>query len=175
MIEATEVTGQPTTVYRFYDSADVLLYVGVTSNMSSRFRAHGMGKSWWSQVARKTMTLYGTRDEAEAEEARAILAENPVHNIVRHTAKAPKPARKQMTASPKPAVKATPLRTMPRRYSFTLSADFQAKIDAYAKLTGKTCDEAIGPLLLMGLAWFEDDGAAADTRAQLMALHQVAS
>jgi predicted GIY-YIG superfamily endonuclease len=83
--EETEVTGslpsQPapgyTAVYRFYDAAGELLYVGITSNPKSRWRAHACDKPWWHEVARKQVTWFETRTEASIAELHAIETESP--------------------------------------------------------------------------------------------------
>lgn len=73
-------TDQPTAVYRLYDSAGALLYVGVTSNPDARFGAHSLIQPWWAQVAARDVTWYPTRTEGKAAEAEAVRTENPLHN-----------------------------------------------------------------------------------------------
>jgi GntR family transcriptional regulator len=75
-----EITGEPTAVYRLFAADGVLLYVGTSGNLPLRFRKHASDKDWWPQVARKTMVWYGSRREALAAEARAILVEAPLRN-----------------------------------------------------------------------------------------------
>ena len=69
-----------TTLYRYYDERDRLLYVGVTDSASSRQRAHSTAR-WWPLVERSTFTHYESRDEALAAETRAIVDESPVFNV----------------------------------------------------------------------------------------------
>lgn len=38
-------------LYRFYDAAGALLYVGITIDPGSRWRSHAHDKPWWQQVA----------------------------------------------------------------------------------------------------------------------------
>lgn len=66
-------------VYRLFDASGQLLYVGVTENVRQRWIAHG-AKPWWPLVARHLLAPYESRDEALAEELRAIRAERPLHN-----------------------------------------------------------------------------------------------
>lgn len=78
---AIEVAGDPTALYRLFDAGGTLLYVGVTRDIPVRFAQHKIYKPWWPQVARKTMTWYGSRTEAVAAETAAIADEGPLHNI----------------------------------------------------------------------------------------------
>ena len=68
-----------TAVYRFYDNADVLLYVGVADVPEVRWKGHA-DKDWWPDVARKETEWHPDRDAAEIAEAYAIRDERPVHN-----------------------------------------------------------------------------------------------
>lgn len=82
MSEQIDITdGEPTAVYRLYNEVGVLLYVGVTRDLRTRFAQHEADKSWWPEVARKTMTWHGKRSDALGEEDRAISGEHPIHNI----------------------------------------------------------------------------------------------
>lgn len=67
-------------LYRLFDAAGRLLYVGVTTNPAQRFSEHRRSKEWWPQVARRDVQWIPTREEAEQREIAAILAENPLHN-----------------------------------------------------------------------------------------------
>lgn len=71
-----------TTLYRFYDQNERLLYVGISGNPGRRFHEHSKDKGWWAQVARSTMEHHPTREEAAAAEVAAIITERPLHNIV---------------------------------------------------------------------------------------------
>lgn len=81
----------PTCVYRFYDAEDHLLYVGVTNSPGVRFLDH-MRRDWWGLAVRNTFSWHDSRDAALAEEARAIYAEAPLHNVA-GTAPPPMPRR----------------------------------------------------------------------------------
>lgn len=70
-----------TALYRLYNSEGILLYVGIADNLKSRFDRHKTEKLWWGQVARKTVTWYGSRNEAFRAEDIAIKNEHPLHNI----------------------------------------------------------------------------------------------
>lgn len=71
----------PTTVYRLYDAARVLLYVGIGGNPGRRFQQHRGNKTWWGDVASATLEHHPTREAALNAEADAIRDENPRHNI----------------------------------------------------------------------------------------------
>ena len=69
-----------TAVYRLYDSADRLLYVGISDNPGRRWKDHH-SKPWWSDVARHTLVWYDNRADATSAETKAIRTEAPMHNI----------------------------------------------------------------------------------------------
>lgn len=71
-----------TAVYRIYDEADSLLYVGVASSFGRRWSQHSSKQEWWPMVHRQTVTWYGTREDAEAAETVAIRDEKPVYNVM---------------------------------------------------------------------------------------------
>lgn len=69
-----------TTLYRYYDTADRLLYVGITKNQFDRQSAHSKGSAWFDAVSRATFEHYETRELALAAETRAIASELPKYN-----------------------------------------------------------------------------------------------
>lgn len=69
-------------VYRFYDDAGELLYVGLTNNPNRRFSEHADTKAWWHEVDETEIEWFTTRFEAEAAESVAIWQEEPRYNIV---------------------------------------------------------------------------------------------
>lgn len=71
-----------TTLYRFYDAHDRLLYVGISERGPERWKAHRKEKPWWTDVARTTTEHYGDRQAALDAERAAIIAEQPLHNVV---------------------------------------------------------------------------------------------
>jgi hypothetical protein len=75
------VLNTKTTLYRFYDAEDTLLYVGITSGGPRRWREHEAFPSWWAQVARSTVEHFPDRESAAAAEWAAVLAEGPSHNV----------------------------------------------------------------------------------------------
>jgi hypothetical protein len=70
-----------TAVYRCYDSADRLLYVGASCLGSVRFNQHQTEKGWWPGVARIQVEHYANRAEALAAERAAIESEAPTMNV----------------------------------------------------------------------------------------------
>lgn len=72
----------PTTLYRFYDADDRLLYVGITNETGRRFKQHSVSQVWWAEVTTTSTEEFATRLEAATAERAAIAAERPVHNIV---------------------------------------------------------------------------------------------
>lgn len=71
---------QKTYLYRLFNSADELLYVGITKDLLSRLAAHRDWQPWWSDVDYYAVKEYKTRDEAEKAEAHLIATASPEHN-----------------------------------------------------------------------------------------------
>ncbi len=69
-----------TSLYRHYDRDGTLLYVGVTQAPMTRAKRHKEESPWGHLIAIITIDDYPTKDEAEAAEADAILAEHPIYN-----------------------------------------------------------------------------------------------
>ena len=57
-----------TTLYRFYDAEDNLLYIGVTSVGPQRWAEHEHHRSWWAMVAKANAEHYPDRASALAAE-----------------------------------------------------------------------------------------------------------
>jgi predicted GIY-YIG superfamily endonuclease len=72
-------TDGPTTLYRHFNEAGELLYVGVTCNFISRGATH-RAASWARDVHKITLERFSKRSEALAAEAEAIRFEGPKHN-----------------------------------------------------------------------------------------------
>ncbi|WP_406501552.1 GIY-YIG nuclease family protein [Streptomyces sp. NBC_01590] len=67
-------------VYRLFAADGALLYVGSAYDPEERAKAHRR-KDWWPLVARRTDEWHASRDDAYAAEERAIVAEDPAHNV----------------------------------------------------------------------------------------------
>ncbi len=72
---------KPTAVYRLYDTAGELLYVGIGVKPMDRLDQHRRTKGWWHEVARHEVTWYASRLLAGAEECRAVAFDRPKYNI----------------------------------------------------------------------------------------------
>jgi predicted GIY-YIG superfamily endonuclease len=68
------------TLYRFYDSTNSLLYVGISNTWYQRFHQHERSSGWFSRVAHATFESYESREAVEAAELIAIKTENPQFN-----------------------------------------------------------------------------------------------
>jgi hypothetical protein len=73
---------RPTTVYRYFDKDDRLLYVGITSHGELRAAQHARIAEWWCQISHARYVHHPSRADAIAEEARAIATEGPLFNRV---------------------------------------------------------------------------------------------
>lgn len=71
---------QPNLLYRFYDAAGRLLYVGVTANLPQRLRGHGK-RDWWQDVRTMHAEPHRGRRAVLAAERAAIEQERPLHNV----------------------------------------------------------------------------------------------
>jgi predicted GIY-YIG superfamily endonuclease len=71
-----------TALYRFFDCANDLLYVGITKSFGQRWLNHSQKKPWWSEVRSHTAEWLDSRHEAEAAEKQAVISERPKYNII---------------------------------------------------------------------------------------------
>lgn len=76
----------PQALYRFYDAAGRLLYVGITADLPRRLGRHKRDRPWWADVTRVEVAHYPDRENALAAEAEAITDERPLYNV-RHNAR----------------------------------------------------------------------------------------
>lgn len=70
------------TLYRVYDAADALLYVGITNDPAERFGAHAFRKHWWHEAVRISLEHFDSREACARAELAAIRSEQPRHNVV---------------------------------------------------------------------------------------------
>lgn len=69
-------------VYRCFDAAGQLLYVGSTSRgASTRLQFHEKNAAWWPAVADVQLESFDRIEAARAAESRAIRTEHPKHNV----------------------------------------------------------------------------------------------
>jgi predicted GIY-YIG superfamily endonuclease len=71
-----------TALYRLYDAAGQLLYVGISIDPPKRVNVHRweVGKKWRHDIAHYTEQWFDTRVSAEAAEVATIRTELPLHN-----------------------------------------------------------------------------------------------
>ncbi len=67
-------------LYRHFDAAGRLLYVGISLCPFTRTRQHGMLSDWFDDVVRVEIERFDTRSQAEQAEYAAIRNERPIHN-----------------------------------------------------------------------------------------------
>jgi predicted GIY-YIG superfamily endonuclease len=68
-------------VYRCYDAAGQLLYVGCSKNPQRRIKEHTFTRTWWTdRIARVVLKVFPDRLLALLAEEQAIKAEHPIHN-----------------------------------------------------------------------------------------------
>jgi len=72
---------QKTILYRYFDSEDRLLYVGITGDNTKRQSQHRRNSFWFGEIATANFEHYETREEALEAETLAIQNEKPMHNI----------------------------------------------------------------------------------------------
>ncbi|WP_395159053.1 hypothetical protein [Ilumatobacter sp.] len=92
-------------LYRMYDIAGRLLYVGVTNGGLRRFMEHSKDKTWWREVdSIKVEHAHCTRSVIERMERDAIVAESPLYNVAHNHGIAPQelPAPKIQHGSESP-------------------------------------------------------------------------
>jgi predicted GIY-YIG superfamily endonuclease len=80
-LRRTRKANKSTFLYRFYDAAGVLLYVGVTDNLAERTWSHARASTWMEFAVRSTIERYAKRTEAEEMEVAAIRGEGPLFNL----------------------------------------------------------------------------------------------
>lgn len=68
-------------LYRIFNSAGQLLYVGVANRPEERLTSHAGSRRWWHEVAETRVEWHPSREDAEKAEAVAINFENPLYNI----------------------------------------------------------------------------------------------
>ena len=147
-VTPVEITDEPTAVYRFYDGADVLLYVGISRNPAARWAQHAAEKTWWPRVAKKTVVMYGSRREAEIAEGKAIRSESPRHNkAMGRTDPEARPVRKLPLRKPADPRKPAGRQSPPSQNTFSL----EPFIRAHAADRKCSYNEAVNKLIFSGI------------------------
>lgn len=70
-------------LYRHFDADGKLLYVGVSLSSVKRLMEHRSSSHWFPDISTVTIEKFPSREEVLQAERRAILEENPIHNIKR--------------------------------------------------------------------------------------------
>jgi excinuclease UvrABC nuclease subunit len=81
-------------LYRHYNGEGQLIYVGCSLSSVARLAQHREHSHWFSNIARVTIQRFETRQEALAEETRAIRSEHPLYNK-HHNHNPPPPSNAQ--------------------------------------------------------------------------------
>lgn len=68
-------------LYRFWAVDGSLLYIGLTMDPGTRWKAHRHTQPWWATVAKITVEHFPDRVSVTIAEATAIKTEKPKHNI----------------------------------------------------------------------------------------------
>jgi predicted GIY-YIG superfamily endonuclease len=80
-MESTQpIPSRRAAVYRLYDAAGALLYIGSSYDPEKRFRDHHR-TAWWPRVRRSEQEWHPSRAKAYEVEAAAIWAERPEYNL----------------------------------------------------------------------------------------------
>lgn len=77
--------GGATSLYRYYDFAGVLLYVGITKDPAMRDAQHAKSSPWHALTSRRSVEWFDGRAEADAAERNAIRDEAPLFNTMHST------------------------------------------------------------------------------------------
>ncbi len=77
-------------LYRHFDSAGVLLYVGISISPTNRNKNHSSNAGWFQQVIRIDIEWHDSQEAALWAEDVAIRKENPRHNIQRAGRRGPR-------------------------------------------------------------------------------------
>jgi hypothetical protein len=81
--EPREKSPEKTSLYRHFNKARALLYVGISVNPLERLRGHRATSHWYEQIEIVTIEHYPTREVALDAEVEAINTEKPLYNIAR--------------------------------------------------------------------------------------------
>ncbi|MFI8360739.1 GIY-YIG nuclease family protein [Streptomyces sp. NPDC085612] len=74
------MTDRPTALYRLYDVAGHLLYIGSSNDPTRRWREHRKEMFWWREVDRHEHQWFPTEVLAFTAERDAIFTEQPRYN-----------------------------------------------------------------------------------------------
>ena len=124
-----------TALYRLFGKDGDLLYVGISVRPFARWGEHSSSKAWISEVAEIRLEWHLSRPAAEKAERSAILAENPLYNIVR-----PKPPPPKIrTIRPRTPPHVVPVPPGPARRVY---AALPSELARALELAGRRCERA---------------------------------
>lgn len=69
-----------TALYRLFDAAEQLLYVGISTQPETRWTQHAADKPWWPLVQHRKLEWHPNRKAAEDAELAAVQTEEPLYN-----------------------------------------------------------------------------------------------
>lgn len=75
------MTDAITQLYRHFDKAGTLLYVGISLHAVKRLSEHDGSSPWYKDISHVTIEHFPSRQAAEIAEKKAIKKEKPRHNI----------------------------------------------------------------------------------------------
>lgn len=75
-----DIDMRPTTLYRAYDAAGHLLYIGIAVDWTHRWNKHRERSPWFGQVKSLSLETHPDRRSAQEAERAAIAAELPLYN-----------------------------------------------------------------------------------------------
>lgn len=78
-----------TALYRHFDAAGALLYVGISLSAVQRLAQHKQTAAWFDGIARVEVQWLASREEALTAEAIAIAKEGPLWNVARPQVEGP--------------------------------------------------------------------------------------
>jgi len=70
-----------TALYRWWDDANRLLYIGISDDLAVRTKGHAKRSSWMEFAARSTVERHPSKSAARRAEEDAIKAEGPIFNF----------------------------------------------------------------------------------------------
>jgi DNA-binding transcriptional regulator YiaG len=100
-----EIPASPCSLYRHFDAAGQLLYVGISLSALRRLGEHERGSQWYESIANVTVEQFSSRAEAEQAEIYAIRNEKPLHNKAHRTLDAVQKPRIAMQGSDLKAIR----------------------------------------------------------------------
>ena len=89
-----------TYLYRHFDAEGKLLYVGISLQAINRLAQHRDNAHWFSNIRDVKIEVFESRQDALAAERKAILEENPSHNIQRPSAKEQRAITQEFSGNP---------------------------------------------------------------------------